>query len=255
MKIVLSAILKNIKELIDPRKLPFVFRELFLYIKELICFVRQYQGTYPVKMMPVFFEKTSFSSYDPHYTYQAYWAASNIIKDKTKDTLPHMDISSNISFVAQLCASTDVIQIEYRPPGLSLSSYHKISGDILSLPFSDDSVSSLSCLHVIEHIGLGRYGDSIDVNGCWKALSELERILSSNGRLYLSVPIGKPAVFFNGCYIFDAMDIVRALTGMNLVSFSYVNDEGGLIELGKPEDTIGLRYGLGLFVFQKQMII
>ncbi|RLB88401.1 MAG: hypothetical protein DRH26_13645 [Deltaproteobacteria bacterium] len=251
MKIVLSAILKNMKEMVDPRNLPFLFREVYGYIKDWFCFVRQYKGGYPVKMMPILFEKTSFSSFDPHYTYQAYWAASWIDKLRTKDTQPHIDISSNISFVAQLCAANDVIQVEYRPAKLSLPSYKKVSGDILKLPFSNESILSVSCLHVIEHIGLGRYGDSINANGCWKALSELERIIAPGGRLYLSVPIGKPAVFFNGCYIFRAMDIVMAFAGLALVDFSYVNDDAVLIESGKIEDTSGLEYGLGLFVFQK----
>lgn len=251
MKMILSSILKNIKELADPRNLPFIFREIYLYLKELACFKRQYQGSYPIKIMPVFFEKSSFSIFDPHYVYQAYWATYQIINNKIKDQKPHVDISSNISFVAQLCALTRVIQLEYRPAKLTLSSYAKISGDILDLPFPDKSVSSLSCLHVIEHIGLGRYGDSIDANGCWKALSELERILAFGGRLYLSVPIGKPAVLFNGCYVFSAMDIVRALTCLDLIDFAYVNDDSVLVESGEPKDTGELEHGLGLFVFHK----
>ena len=250
MRFILSALLKNMKELVDPRNLPYIFRELYLYLKELFCFVKQYTGSYPIKYMPILFEKTSFSSFDPHYTYQAYWATAEIIKNK-KNANFHLDISSNVSFVAQLCASIKVIQMEYRPPELNLASYTKISGDIIKLPFPDESVLSISCLHVVEHIGLGRYGDSIDVNGCWKALSELERIIASGGKLYLSLPIGKPAVYFNGCYIFSAMDIVGALTCLNLVSFAYVNDDKTLIEAGRPEDTIELTYGLGLFVFQK----
>src|SRR3989339_598283 len=249
MRIILSTILKNMKEMADPRNFPFIFREIYIYFKELLYFKKRYQGSYPLKVLPVFFEKTAFSPFDPHYTYQAYWVASQLIKNKTKDNIPHIDISSNVAFISQLCAVTEVIQVEYRPSQLRLSSYHKIAGDILNLPFSDKSVPSLSCLHVVEHIGLGRYGDVVDVDGCWKALSELERILAFGGKLYLSVPIGKPVVFFNGCYVFCAMDIVRAFADMDLVNFAYVNDDAVFVESGKPEDTNDLKYGLGLFIF------
>ena len=36
-----------------------------------------------------------------------------------------------------------------------------------------DSLSSVSCMHVIEHIGLGRYGDPINQNGDKFAINEI----------------------------------------------------------------------------------
>src|SRR5439155_9836158 len=49
---------------------------------------------------------------------------------------------------------------------------------------------SASCLHALEHFGLGRYGDPIDYQGHIKGLLNLHRMLEPGGRLYLSVPIG-----------------------------------------------------------------
>lgn len=250
MKLFLSAILKNVKEMADPRNLPFILRELYWYAKDFYRFSNQYTHPYPLMIMPILFEKTTNSVFDPHYTCQAYWAGSQITKNKSHQQ-PHIDISSNVSFVAQLCAMTEVIQVEYRPPKLSLPSLIKVSGDILCLPFADNSLLSVSCLHVVEHIGLGRYGDKINVNGCWDALSELERVMAPGGNLYLSVPVGKPGVYFNGCYVFNAMDIIEKMADMFLTDFAWVDDQGRFFETGYPENTSKLTCGLGLFSFKK----
>ena len=45
---------------------------------------------------------------------------------------------------------------DYRPAELSLSGLEFKHADLTHLPFADNSVESLSCMHVIEHIGLGR---------------------------------------------------------------------------------------------------
>jgi SAM-dependent methyltransferase len=254
MKLFLSAILKNVKETADPRNLPFLFRELYWYAKDYYRFANQYKYSYPLRLMPILFEKTTHSAFDPQYTCQAYWTGAQIMKNKSHQQ-PHIDISSNVSFVAQLSAMTEVIQVEYRPPKLSLPALTKVSGDVLCLPFADNSLFSMSCLHVVEHIGLGRYGDKINVNGCWQALAELERVMAPGGKLYLSVPVGNPGVFFNGCYVFNAMDIIEKLAAMLLVDFAWVDDQGKLVETGHPEDTGQFTCGLGLFSFEKRINI
>lgn len=249
MKLFFSAILKNLKELSDPRNLPYVPMELFRYLIDLKRFKSQYNGKYPIKVTPIFFERTAFSSFDPHYVYQAYWATARILQNKNIG--PHVDISSNVSFLAQLSACRNVVQLEYRPPELRLTACSRVSGDILRLPFFKRSIGSVSCLHVIEHVGLGRYGDPLDVTGAWKGLLELERIIAPGGFLYLSVPVGKPSVLFNSGYIFSPMDILRALSRLKLIEFSYVDDDKNFIEYSKPEDASELKYGLGLFLFRK----
>src|SRR5205807_5995192 len=67
-----------------------------------------------------------------------------------------------------------------------------LEGDILALPFRDQSVVSLSCLHVVEHVGLGRYGDGLNPEGTQQALAELQRVLAVEGNLFLSLPVGRP---------------------------------------------------------------
>ena len=250
MKIYSSVWLKNLKEFVDPRKLPLIPLELIYYIRDLRCFKKGYSGAYPIRRLPVLFERGARSSFDPHYVYQAYWAADRI--RRTNLSGHHVDISSHVPFVAQLSAHFPLTQLEFRPPKLELPSFNRLSGSILSLPFQDAGVRSVTCLHVIEHIGLGRYGDSLDGDGCWKALTELERIIAPGGNLFLSVPVGKPAVYFNGGYVFKVSHIGEAMKSLDLVEFSYVDDEGRFVEFGRFEDVSGMSYALGLFHFRRE---
>lgn len=249
MKLYFSVLLKNIQEMVDPRKFPFALREGVQYVRDVKGFKKEYAGGYPVKVLPVFFEKTRKSTFDPHYVYQAYWATKRIIREKKPGC--HVDISSNISFLTQLSAMLPVIQLEYRPPGITLADCKRLCGNILNLPFSNQSLQSVSCLHVVEHIGLGRYGDPLKNDGWRHALSELQRIVAPEGNLFLSVPVGKPVVYFNANYIFSALDIQRSLADLELAEFSFVDDEGYLHEYGNMADTFSMKYALGLFHFRR----
>src|SRR2546430_12288402 len=64
-----------------------------------------------------------------------------------------------------------------RPPRSTLFPYTTL----FRSPFGDLELSSVSCLHVAEHIGLGRYGDAIDPLGTRKAIGELARVLAVDG--------------------------------------------------------------------------
>ena len=79
--------------------------------------------------------------------------------------------------------------------------------------FATGSVDSLSCLHTIEHVGLGRYGDPVDPEGWVVAVRELARILAPGGRLYLGTPIGRERVCFNSERVFSPKTILEALSG------------------------------------------
>ena len=63
---------------------------------------------------------------------------------------------------------------DFRPAPLSLPDLFAGAADLTALlPFADNSIHSLSCMHVLEHIGLGRYGDPLDPDGDLKAIGEL----------------------------------------------------------------------------------
>lgn len=85
---------------------------------------------------------------------------------------------------------------------------------------------SISCLHVLEHFGLGRYGDPVDVNGHFLGLENIYKILKKGGTFYFSVPIGIQKTYFNAHRVFSVDMLTEYfLTKYTIESFSYIDDE------------------------------
>jgi SAM-dependent methyltransferase len=187
--------------------------------------------------------------FDPHYFYQAAWLARRI---RAAAPAHHVDIGSSTSMIAVLSAMVDTVHVDYRPLRASLPGLECRAGDILALPFADGSLASLSCLHVLEHIGLGRYGDPVDPLGSEKAAAELARVVAPGGVLYLSVPVGRPRVCFNAHRVFDAEEIVSLFPSLSLRGFALVDDAGGFAPEASPRAARGLDYGCGMFELARE---
>jgi len=232
----------------DPRKLltwPYLLR----YVKHW----RQYQAKSGDKLSvgdsyPCLTDWVSSTPFDPHYFYQGAWLARRV---GATQVAKHVDIGSSVLTISVLSAQVETLFVDYRPLKVSLPGLTSIAGNILDLPFPDDSIDSLSCLHVIEHIGLGRYGDPIDPLGSIKAALELQRIVSRDGNLFLSLPIGRERVCFNAHRVHAPISVLQLFPAMKLIEFSYVDDAGQFCEDKSVEAAIGLEYGCGLFHFQK----
>lgn len=134
-------------------------------------------------------------SVEPIYFYQDAWAFEKIVKQRPAS---HVDVGSHHKFATLLSKVVPVIMVDIRPLSLSLDTLEFRKGSILDLPFDDATVPSVSSLCVIEHIGLGRYGDTLDPYGSEKAIQELKRIVQPGGDLYLSLPLDdKDRICFN----------------------------------------------------------
>ena len=186
---------------------------------------------------------------DPHYFYQATWAAERI---RRSGVASHVDVGSDNRFVGMLAAYLTVTFLDLRPLPVQLPSLRNVAADILRLPLRDRSLASLSCLHVAEHIGLGRYGDPLDPQGTRRACAELRRVLAPGGNLLFSVPLGRPRVCFNGHRISSLAQIRAHFAELTLMEFSLVDDAGQLIREANPVLTENVRYGCGLFWFRRQ---
>jgi len=125
--------------------------------------------------LPKMYDKTELTKFDSHYFYQDIWGFKRILESKCKH---HVDVGSNVMFVGLITAITKVTFIDIRPLKVNLQNFKSKKGTILSLPYENNSISSLSSLHVAEHIGLGRYGDLLDPLGTKKAATELSRVLA-----------------------------------------------------------------------------
>lgn len=199
-------------------------------------------------LYPMLHDKSAHP-FDAHYFFQQIWVFEHVLKNLPK---LHVDISSTYEMSGYLSKIVKTKFVDYRPFETNLKNLEVEQGDILNLHFKNDSQDSLSCLHVIEHIGLGRYGDPIDPEGTRKACQELERILAKKGRLYLSTPIGKERVCFNAHRISDPLTIIGFMPTLTLESFSVVDDQGKFHENVSPDDYRDLHYGCGMFLLRKK---
>jgi len=202
---------------------------------------------------PCLNDNTKNTGFDSHYIYHPAWAARILSKTRPKY---HVDISSSLHFCTIVSAFIPIKFYDYRPAKLCLSDLTSDHADITSLPFEENSIQSLSCMHTVEHIGLGRYGDPIDPDGDLKAIAELKRVLSPNGNLLFVVPIGKDAkIMFNAHRIYTYNQIITYFKDLHLVGFSLISDNPKLhdfIENADPKLTEQCTYGCGCFWFRKQ---
>lgn len=202
---------------------------------------------------PQIFDKTANTPFDKHYIYHPAWAAR--VLAKTKPDL-HVDISSSLSFSTILSAFIPVKFYDFRPAEIHLDNLASGKADLLSLPFESNSVKSLSCMHTIEHLGLGRYGDKIGPEDDLKAISELKRVLAPGGFLIFVVPIGRPKLMFNAHRIYSYDQIFGYFSDLQLTEFSLIPDDpksGGIIYNADKKIADQQNYGCGLFLFKKTM--
>lgn len=223
----------------------------FEYIAEFRKFKAQSDGRFTVfakDAYPCLTDKIKTTPFDQHYTYHPAWAAR-----KLKEISPqeHVDISSILSFCTIVSAFLPVRFYDYRPAKLHLSNLSSGAQDLKQLTFPDESIESLSCMHTVEHIGLGRYGDELDPQGDIKAIGELKRVLKQGGNLLFVTPVGKPRIEFNGHRIYSFEQVIDYFLPLQLKEFSMIPDEGGLIENADPLLVAKQDYGCGCFWFKK----
>jgi SAM-dependent methyltransferase len=201
---------------------------------------------------PCLYDRTANTGFDRHYIYHPAWAARILAKRRSEF---HVDISSTLHFCTLVSAFLPVRFFDYRPADIRLDNLVSEHADICALPFTDGSVPSLSCMHVAEHVGLGRYGDPLDPEGDLRAMSELKRVLAAGGDLLFVVPVGRPRIMFNAHRIYSYEQILGYFSGLELKEFSLVPDnplDGGLIQNATRETADAQTYGCGCFWFRKK---
>ena len=200
---------------------------------------------------PCLADKTASTEFDRHYVLHTAWAARVLARTRPPY---HVDVSSSLYFAGILSAFVPVQFFDYRPVELGLSGLTVGRADLLELPFDDNSVRSLSCMHVVEHVGLGRYGDKLDPDGDLSATAELRRVLARGGDLLFVVPIGKSRIQFNAHRIYSYEQVVNCFRDLSLVEFALIPDygkDGHLVYQAEPEMANSQNYGCGCFWFRK----
>jgi hypothetical protein len=202
---------------------------------------------------PCLNDKTAITEFDRHYVYHTAWAA-RIVRDLRPKK--HVDIASSLHFGTILSAFIPVEFYDYRPAILDLDNIKSLPGDLMSLPFEENSLESVSCMHVVEHIGLGRYGDPLNPKGDLLAIKELKRVVTKGGHLLFVTPVGIPRIMFNAHRIYSYEQIISYFEDFDLVEFSLIPDsevQGGLVRNANPEIVKKQNYACGCFLFKKKL--
>jgi hypothetical protein len=179
------------------------------------------------KVEPILFEKTATAgAASGHYFHQDLLVAKQIHEHAPQT---HLDIGSRIDgFVAHVAAFRPIEVLDIRPlESVGHPNIQFRTADLMQLdPKLIESSDSISCLHAIEHFGLGRYGDEIDPKGHIRGFQNLVAMLKPGGRLYISFPIAThSSVVFNKHRIFSPYDIFSWPTPgctLRLLRFDYV---------------------------------
>lgn len=244
----------------DPRKILLSLSGAFDYLSDFLILRRKVAdgcaGEFAIKFLPILSDKKSSSGIARgHYFHQDLWAAKKVYMNKPSQ---HIDIGSRIDgFVAHVLVFMECTVIDVRSLSTSLKGLKFFQADMMQ----DDGVMSLrsksvSCLHALEHFGLGRYGDPIDIEGWRKGLINIAKCVDLGGTLYLSVPIGPQVIEFNAQRIFNPLTIINEakLNGLQLKEFSFIDDEGNFHENTLIDAAVKCYYGCGCFEFIRPAI-
>lgn len=194
-------------------------------------------------------DRTVKTGFDRHYIYHTAWAARKVAAIKPDF---HIDISSLLYFSGIVSAFVPVKFYDYRPAEVTLPGLESAHADLLSLPFDNTSVQSLSCMHTVEHVGLGRYGDKMDPDGDLKAISELKRVLAVGGSLLFVVPVGQPRIEFNAHRIYSYEQVMEYFAGLELAEFMLIPEKSGSPIYGATAEQVAAeKYACGCFWFKK----
>jgi hypothetical protein len=192
-----------------------------------------------------------------HYFHQDLIVAQEIFQ---RSPTRHVDVGSSLyGFVSHVASFMEVTVVDVRPCSSSAANVNFVLADLMEGTPGFLRSPSVSCLHALEHFGLGRYGDPINIDGWAQGLSNLCDMTENGGRLYLSVPItAKPRIEFDAHRVFAPRQILDALpSNIEVAQFHVVDDNGDLhrnVEARSGETTagLGLDYGLGIWFLDRK---
>lgn len=178
--------------------------------------------------------------FDQHYIYHVAWALKKIKEINPKR---HIDIGSSLHLSTCAAVLVPTTYLDFRKPDLHWDNLQVGQFDLTQDVLCPSE--SISCCHVVEHIGLGRYGDTLDNEGDLKAIANLKRMASKH--LLFVVPVGKPVVAFNAHRIYSPV-YIRSLFDEFDCEFFLIPNNGVNPHIAKIVE-LDIPYGCGCFHF------
>lgn len=214
---------------------------------------------FPVsKLFPCYEDiEDNAGSIPTHYFFQDLYVAQRIFFNRP---FRHVDIGSRVDgFVAHVATFREIEVFDIRPLDIPVTNVKFTQIDITQDPGSFlESIDSISCLHALEHFGLGRYGDPICFDGFYTGFLNITKLLKRGGTFYFSVPIGPQRVEFHGQRIFSLDFLVKIITPYyNVKILSIIDDQNVLhsdvkfspIDLG---ENFNCNFGCAIFELIKK---
>jgi hypothetical protein len=245
----------------NPGRLTTTLSCLPSYVRDLREFKSSAPSTteFPIgKLYPCLSDKSTESgTARGHYFHQDLLVARRVFSNRPTK---HVDVASRVDgFVAHVASFRPIEVVDLRPLPSDIANVTFIQADMMApLPGAlVDYCDSLSCLHALEHFGLGRYGDPIAYDGHLIGYHNMTRVLRKSGVLYLSVPIGPQRVEFNAHRVFSVSYLLSLFAPMyDVKQFSYVDDAGDLHEdvalsRSSIDANFGCHFGCGIFELLK----
>jgi len=243
---------------VDARRLLYSLRGIPRFLHDWRCFSRSYAG--PLTLTPClhdWYEEGGATKSE--YFWQDLLVAKQIFEANPKR---HIDIGSRVDgFVSHVASFREIEVFDVRPITTQIPGVVFKQADLMR-PIANSNImqgycDSISCLHAIEHFGLGRYGDPIDARGYERGIENMAQLLQSGGRLYLSTPIGRERVEFNANRVFDPRTVIRCArdNGLCLQELTVIGSDGAVTREELTSERLNHlaqdSYNLGIFVFTK----
>lgn len=172
-------------------------------------------------LFPCLGEDTGETPVEPTYFFQDAWAFEKIYAARPRQ---HVDVGSHHRFVSFLSKVVPTTMVDVRPLQAHMETIGFVEGTILELPFPDASLPSVSSICVVEHVGLGRYGDPLDPHGTEKAMAELRRVVAPGGDLYVSLPLDDvDREHFNAHRVFTEETALSMFEPFEVVESRYIH--------------------------------
>jgi hypothetical protein len=181
--------------------------------------------------------------YDQHYIYHVAWA---IRKIKEINPRSHIDIGSSLHLSTCAAALVPTIFYDFRAPKISIPNLLVAQYDLTAYPLA--KTECISCCHVVEHIGLGRYGDELDNEGDLKAINNLKSMAAKH--LLFVIPVGRPVVAFNAHRIYSPV-YIRDLFPEFDCEFYLIPNDGTSPSVAEITE-LDLPYACGCFHFVRK---
>jgi len=241
---------------IDPIKFVRAVRSLSRYVQDYFKFRVNYKGNMEITPCLLDWYEESGTTRN-EYFWQDLMVARMIFSSNPEK---HVDIGSRVDgFVAHVASFREIEMLDIRPLSIAIPGVIYKQADMMNSSADiKNYCDSLSCLHALEHFGLGRYGDPINPTGYETGISNMANILRPGGIFYLSVPVGVERVEFNANRVFNPNTIVGVAKkcGLTLRTLSIFSSDKGLVTLDTAPEVLATlgkcRYGLGIFTFTKE---